>query len=105
MVVSAFMIALHPDDLNSSLSSEVQASDAAQLSLIASRLLVLSMTRVLKCAIASEEGSSSIRLFKSNLLWYRFSLRFFFESMDQVGIHGCHGCPALFRMNKFSSFF
>ena len=91
MVASAFMIAVHPEDLRASLNKEVQNSLPAKLCYISSRLLLITMTRLLTCTLATVSPSSSssssdatIATFKSNLQWYRFALRFFFEAMDQT---------------------
>ncbi len=94
MITSAFMIAVHPEDLRASLNKEVQNSLPAKLCYISSKLLLHTVTRLLTCTLATVSSSSSstsssssdtsIATFKSNLQWYRFALRFFFESMDQA---------------------
>ena len=95
MITSAFMIAVHPEDLRASLNVEVQNSLPAKLCYISSKLLLHTMTRLLNCTLVaipsqshdhscSQTSDATLVTFRSNLQWYRFTLRFFFEAMDQT---------------------
>ena len=77
MMINAILFAIHPEHLKAATSEGFESI----LCGVASRLL--SMCIYDFCRHAVEPGTP-LHIFHHKLLWYRFCMRFFFESMDRL---------------------